>query len=101
MAEEKRKKFRETFYQVLGEEAREDGCEFVVQGTIAPDWIETQGGIKTQHNILEQEGMDALSKHESRLVESMSVLCKDQLWILGRHLDLQRDISERQPFTGT
>src|SRR5438132_9350643 len=34
MAEEKRKKFRETFYQVLGEEARKDGCDFVVQGLL-------------------------------------------------------------------
>ena len=59
MAEEKRKKFRETFYQVLGEEARKNGCDFIVQGTIAPDWIETQGGIKTQHNILGQIGIDS------------------------------------------
>ena len=34
MAEEKRKKFRETFYQILGEEARKDGCDFVVQGPL-------------------------------------------------------------------
>src|SRR5438309_9835302 len=57
-AEEKRKKFRETFYQVLKEEAEKEACEYILQGTIAPDWIETQGGIKTQHNILEQVGID-------------------------------------------
>ena len=100
MAEEKRKKFRETFYQILGEEARKDGCDFVVQGTIAPDWIETQGGIKTQHNILEQVGIDSLSKYGFRVVEPMSELYKDQVRVLGRHLDLPRDMSERQPFPG-
>jgi GMP synthase (glutamine-hydrolysing) len=99
-AEEKRKKFRETFYQVLGEEARKDGCDFVVQGTIAPDWIETQGGIKTQHNILEQVGIDSLSTYGFRVVEPISELYKDQVRVLGRHLDVPKDLSERQPFPG-
>jgi len=100
MAEEKRKKFRETFYQVLGEEARKEGCDFVVQGTIAPDWIETQGGIKTQHNILEQVGIDSLSKYGFRVLEPISGLYKDQVRVLGRHLDVPKDMSERQPFPG-
>src|SRR3989449_8537536 len=69
MAEEKRKKFRETFYQVLGEEARKNGCDFIVQGTIAPDWIETQGGIKTQHNILNQVGINSQSTNGFKVVE--------------------------------
>jgi GMP synthase (glutamine-hydrolysing) len=100
MAEEKRKKFRETFYQVLAEEARRDGCEFVVQGTIAPDWIETQGGIKTQHNILEQVGIDSRSVYGFKVVEPISELYKDQVRILGRHLEVPKDLSERQPFPG-
>src|SRR5438132_3461812 len=99
-AEEKRKKFRETFYRVLGEEAQKDGCDFIVQGTIAPDWIETQGGIKTQHNILEQIGIDSLATYGFRVVEPISELYKDQVRVLGRHLDLPRDMSERQPFPG-
>jgi GMP synthase (glutamine-hydrolysing) len=99
-AEEKRKKFRETFYQVLGEAASKEGCDFVVQGTIAPDWIETQGGIKTQHNILEQVGIDALSVYGFRVVEPISELYKDQVRVLGRHLDVPKDLSERQPFPG-
>jgi len=100
MAEEKRKKFRETFYQVLGEEARRDGCDFVIQGTIAPDWIETQGGIKTQHNVLEQVGIDSLSVYGFRVIEPISELYKDQVRVLGRHLDVPKDLSERQPFPG-
>jgi GMP synthase (glutamine-hydrolysing) len=99
-AEEKRKKFRETFYQVLGEEARKNSCDFVVQGTIAPDWIETQGGIKTQHNVLEQVGIDSLSAYGFKVVEPISELYKDQVRVLGRHLDVPRDLSERQPFPG-
>jgi GMP synthase (glutamine-hydrolysing) len=99
-AEEKRKKFRETFYQVLGEEARKNSCDFVVQGTIAPDWIETQGGIKTQHNVLEQVGIDSLSAYGFKLIEPISELYKDQVRVLGRHLDVPRDLSERQPFPG-
>lgn len=99
-AEEKRKKFRETFYQVLGDVARKEGCDFVVQGTIAPDWIETQGGIKTQHNVLEQVGIDPLSAFGFKVVEPISELYKDQVRILGRHLDVPKDLSERQPFPG-
>ena len=99
-AEEKRKKFRETFYRVLGEVARKDGCDFVVQGTIAPDWIETQGGIKTQHNILEQVGIESLSTFGFKVVEPISELYKDQVRVLGRHLDVPKDLSERQPFPG-
>ncbi len=99
-AEDKRKKFRETFYQVLGEEARRVGCEYVVQGTIAPDWIETQGGIKTQHNVLEQVGIDPLSTYGFKIVEPLSELYKDQVRSLGRFLDFPVDLSQRQPFPG-
>src|SRR5712691_10178631 len=99
-AEEKRKTFRETFYQVLKEEAQREGCEYILQGTIAPDWIETQGGIKTQHNILEQVGIDSLSTYGFKVVEPISELYKDQVRVLGRHLDVPRDLSERQPFPG-
>ena len=99
-AEDKRKRFRETFYQVLGEEAQRVGCEYVVQGTIAPDWIETQGGIKTQHNVLEQVGIDPLSTYGFKIVEPLSELYKDQVRSLGRFLDLPVDLSQRQPFPG-
>ena len=100
VAEEKRKKFRETFYQVLREEAQRDGCDFLVQGTIAPDWIETQGGIKTQHNILQQVGIDPVAAYGFNVLEPLSELYKDQVRSLGRHLNLPSDLSERQPFPG-
>ncbi|MEK6919833.1 MAG: GMP synthase, partial [Thermoproteota archaeon] len=99
-AEEKRKKFRETFYQVLREEVQREGCEYIVQGTIAPDWIETQGGIKTQHNILEQVGIAPLATYGFKILEPLADLYKDQVRSLGRHIDLPRDLAERQPFPG-
>ena len=99
-AEEKRKRFRETFYQVLAEEAKRSDCEFVVQGTIAPDWIETQGGIKTQHNVLEQVGIDPMTAFGFKIVEPILQLYKDQVRVLGRHLNLPNDMSQRQPFPG-
>lgn len=99
-AEEKRKRFRETFYQVLAEEAKKSDCEFVVQGTIAPDWIETQGGIKTQHNVLEQVGIDPMTAFGFKIVEPIMQLYKDQVRVLGRHLNLPNDMSQRQPFPG-
>ncbi len=99
-AEEKRKKFRETFYQVLKEEAQKEGCEYIVQGTIAPDWIETQGGIKTQHNILEQVGIDPATTYGFKIIEPLADLYKDQVRSLGRYLNLPKELSERQPFPG-
>ena len=99
-AEEKRKKFRETFYQVLREEAQKEGCEYILQGTIAPDWIETQGGIKTQHNVLEQVGIDPATTYGFKIIEPLADLYKDQVRALGRHLNLPKEFSERQPFPG-
>src|SRR2546428_13322881 len=100
IAEGKREKLRETFYQVLKEEAEKEGCEYVLQGTIAPDWIETQGGIKTQHNILEQVGIDPVATYGFKVVEPLADLYKDQVRMLGRHLSLPSELSERQPFPG-
>src|SRR5207245_8350192 len=100
LAEEKRKKLRETFYQVLKEEAHKFGCEYLVQGTIAPDWIETQGGIKTQHNVLEQVGIDPRARYGFKLLEPLSELYKDQVRSLAKYLAVPNEFSERQPFRG-
>ncbi len=67
--EEKRKAFRNTFYTVFGREVRKSGARFLVQGTIAADIIETKGGVKTQHNILEQIGIDPEAGYGFRVVE--------------------------------
>ena len=56
--EEKRKAFRYAFYSSFGKEVLKSKARFLIQGTIAADIIETQKGLKTQHNILEQIGID-------------------------------------------
>lgn len=99
-AEEKRKAFRETFYQVLGETATKEGCRILVQGTIRADVIETVGGVKTQHNVLEQMGINPMERYGFKVVEPLVTLYKEQVRTLARYLGLPTEISERQPFPG-
>ena len=99
-AEDKRKAFRETFYRALGDAARSAGCRFLVQGTIRADIEETKGGIKTQHNILEQIGIDSVERFGFRVVEPIASLYKYQVREIARHLGVPPEVSERQPFPG-
>ena len=99
-AEEKRKAFRETFYQTLGDAARAEGCRFMVQGTIKADIDETAGGIKTQHNILEQIGIDPVERFGYSVVEPIKSLYKYQVREVARFLGAPQAASERQPFPG-
>jgi len=99
-AEEKRKMFRETFYQVLGETARKEGCKILVQGTIRADIMETVGGVKTQHNVLEQMGINPMERFGFKVVEPLITLMKEQVRMVARHLGLPQEFSERQPFPG-
>ncbi len=99
-AEEKRKKFRETFYETLGETAKREGCRFLVQGTIKADIDETTGGIKTQHNVLSQMGISPDEHYGFRVIEPLASLYKPQVRRVARLLDIPSEISERQPFPG-
>jgi GMP synthase (glutamine-hydrolysing) len=99
-AEEKRKVFRETFYQVLGETAKKEGCKILVQGTIRADIMETVGGVKTQHNVLEQMGINPMERFGFKVVEPLVTLFKEQVRMVARHLSLPSEFSERQPFPG-
>jgi GMP synthase (glutamine-hydrolysing) len=99
-AEEKRKAFRETFYKTLGDAAKVEGCKFMVQGTIKADIDETAGGIKTQHNILEQIGIDPVERFGYRVVEPIKSLYKYQVRTVARYLGAPSESSERQPFPG-
>jgi len=99
-AEEKRRRFRETFYQVLSEIAHSEGCRFLVQGTIKADIIETVGGVKTQHNVLEQVGINPAEQFGFKVVEPLKMLYKWQVRAVARYLGLPPEISERQPFPG-
>jgi GMP synthase (glutamine-hydrolysing) len=99
-AEEKRKIFRETFYQVLGEVAKKEGCKVLVQGTIRADIVETVGGVKTQHNVLEQMGINPMERYGFKVVEPLVALYKSQVRMVAIYLGLPAEISERQPFPG-
>ena len=99
-AEEKREIFRETFYRVLGETAQKERCNILVQGTIKADIDETVGGVKTQHNVLEQMGINTTERFGFRVVEPLVSLYKHQVRMVARHLRIPSEISERQPFPG-
>jgi len=99
-AEEKRKAFREAFYRTLGDAAEREGCRFLVQGTIKADVDETEGGIKTQHNVLEQIGIDPVERFGFKVIEPIAALYKHQVREVARHLGAPPEVSERQPFPG-
>ena len=99
-AEEKRKIFRENFYRVLSETAQREHCTFLVQGTILADIIETAGGVKTQHNVLSQIGINPKQRYGLQIVEPLKTLFKAQVRQVARHLGIPAEIAERQPFPG-
>jgi len=99
-AEEKRKKFRETFYRVLSETAERENCRFLVQGTIQADIVETKGGIKTQHNVLAQIGISPKELYGFQVIEPVVSLYKGDVRKVARYLKVHEDFSERQPFPG-
>lgn len=98
--EEKRKAFRNIFYSVFGREVLRSGEKFLIQGTIKADIIETQGGIKTQHNILEQIGIDPEKGYGFKVIEPLLDLFKPQVREVARELGLPEAISQRMPFPG-
>jgi GMP synthase (glutamine-hydrolysing) len=99
-AEEKRKVFRETFYKVLSETVEREKCRFLVQGTILADIIETAGGVKTQHNVLSQIGINPKQRYGLQIVEPLKTLFKGQVREVARYLKMPAELSERQPFPG-
>jgi GMP synthase (glutamine-hydrolysing) len=97
--EQKRKVIGELFIRVFEEVAKKEHARFFVQGTIAPDWIESGGGlrdrIKSHHNV---GGLP--ERIEFEIVEPLRDLYKDEVRIVGQALGLPKDIYERQPFPG-
>ena len=99
-AEEKRKAFRRTFYETLSDIAKKEECNVLVQGTIQADIVETKGGIKTQHNVLEQIGIHPFERFGFKIVEPVVQLYKSQVRKVARHLGIPEEIANRQPFPG-
>ena len=98
-AEEKRKAFRDKFYKTFGNVAKEENVKFIVQGTIKADIMETVQGIKSQHNVLEQIGINPQTYGYS-IVEPLRELFKPGVRKVARELGLPKEISERMPFPG-
>lgn len=94
--ETKRKIIGGEFIEVFAEEARKlDGIEFLAQGTIWPDILESEAGIKAHHNA---GGLPEDMKFE--LVEPVKILFKDEVRIVGERLGLPAGMVYRQPFPG-
>jgi GMP synthase (glutamine-hydrolysing) len=98
--EEKRKAFRYTFYRTFGREVLRSKAKYLVQGTIAADIVETKGGVKTQHNILEQIGIDPEKGFGFKVVEPLKELFKHEVREVARELGLPESIYLRMPFPG-
>ena len=94
--ETKRKIIGKEFIDVFAEEAKKlDGIEFLAQGTIYPDILESQDGIKAHHNV---GGLPPELNFE--LVEPVKLLYKDEVRVVGHTLGLPDSMVERQPFPG-
>ncbi|WP_227353366.1 glutamine-hydrolyzing GMP synthase [Haladaptatus salinisoli] len=94
--EEKRAVIGEQFIREFEREAKETDAEYLVQGTIYPDRIESEGGIKSHHNV---GGLPDAVDFEG-IVEPVRDLYKDEVREVARALDLEEIISERMPFPG-
>ncbi|MFC6938381.1 glutamine-hydrolyzing GMP synthase [Salinirubellus sp. GCM10025818] len=94
--EEKRHAIGEQFIREFETVAREVGAEYLVQGTIYPDRIESEGNIKSHHNV---GGLPEAVDFEG-IVEPVRDLYKDEVRDVARELGLEEVISERMPFPG-
>lgn len=94
--ERKRKIIGGEFIKVFEEEARKlEGIDFLAQGTIYPDILESADGVKAHHNV---GGLPEDLQFE--LVEPVRLLYKDEVREVGRALGLPASMVERQPFPG-
>ncbi|MCX6817423.1 MAG: glutamine-hydrolyzing GMP synthase [Candidatus Aenigmarchaeota archaeon] len=95
--EQKRKIIGERFIRVFERIASEEKAEYLIQGTIAPDWIESGGGvrdkIKSHHNVGGLPEVMGL-----KIVEPLRDLYKDEVRKVAKHLNIE--VHERQPFPG-
>ncbi len=99
--EEKRQAITDTFYRtVFGRLVRESGAAFLLQGTIFTDVEETVAGIKRQHNILAQLGIDTEAAFGYQVIEPLIRLRKTGVRAIGRALGLPEVMYRRPPFPG-
>ncbi len=99
--EEKREAVTQTFYKdVFGRMVKESGAPYLLQGTILTDVDETVAGVKRQHNVFEQLGIDPEEVFGYRIIEPLIQLRKDGVRIVGKALGLPAELFDRIPFPG-
>jgi len=99
--EEKRNAVTNTFYaKVFGRLVRETGAKFLLHGTILTDIEETIAGIKRQHNILAQLGIDPEKEYGYKVLEPLQTLRKDGVRKVAKILGLPTELAKRIPFPG-
>ena len=99
--ETKREAITQTFYRdVFGRIVRESSAKHLLQGTILTDVDETVAGIKRQHNVFEQLGIDPQKSFGYRIIEPLIQLRKDGVRKVGKALGLSAELFERIPFPG-
>jgi GMP synthase (glutamine-hydrolysing) len=99
--EAKREAITQTFYKdVFGRLVKESGATFLLQGTILTDVDETLAGIKRQHNVLAQLGIDPQEAFGYAIIEPLIQLRKDGVRKLGEALGLSDAMYARIPFPG-
>ena len=94
--EAKRKAIGERFIRVFEREAKKVGAKCLLQGTIYPDRIESEGGIKSHHNV---GGMPLECAFE-QVIEPLRDLYKDEVREVAGALGLPKEIQHRMPFPG-
>ena len=99
--EEKREAITRAFYKdVFGQLVKEDGAKYLLQGTNYTDIEETVAGIKRQHNILVQLGIDTEAIYGYRVIEPLVQLRKSAIREVAKALELPEEIYKRPPFPG-
>ncbi len=99
--EEKREAITHAFYKVVfGSLVLESGGRYLFQGTNYTDVEETVAGVKRQHNILEQLGIDTEQQYGYKVIEPLIQLRKDSIREIGKALGLPEEIYNRPPFPG-
>ena len=99
--EEKREAITQAFYRdVFGRIVKESGARYLLQGTILTDIDETVAGIKRQHNVFAQLGIDPNEAFGYHIIEPLIQLRKDGVRKVGEALGLPAEVFERIPFPG-
>jgi GMP synthase (glutamine-hydrolysing) len=99
--EEKREAITRSFYRdVFGRLVRQSDAKHLLQGTILTDIDETVAGIKRQHNVFEQLGIDPQEAFGYRIIEPLIQLRKDGVRKVGKALGLPEELFNRIPFPG-